>query len=303
MGSAGSAWRDIRYSVITPCLNAGHTIGLQLEALAAQEFPEAWEMVVVDNGSTDDTLAVVERYRGRIPQLRVVDASQMPRCIAHARNVGVEAARAPMLLFVDADDEIAPGWLAAMGSALERHGLVGCRIEYRKLNPAWGRDHALQPQQHGLADEYGFKPYCTSCGMGVRRDLHELVGGFDRSYRRLEDIDYCWRIQIAGRVTPGFVPEALLHYRLRQTSAAVFHQSVDWGFDEIFLYQRFARFGFTLPPWSPAGSWQRSADYGRELMELLPTLRDECDQLAWWKWAGYYVGCMEGCDAYGFERP
>ncbi|MBS1913065.1 MAG: glycosyltransferase [Bacteroidetes bacterium] len=298
---SGTSSLTVRYSLVTPCYNAAGTLGRQLALLANEHIAAPWEMVIVDNGSTDGTLAVAETYADRIPNLRIVDASNVPRSIAHARNTGVAAAAADRILFLDADDEIAPGWLAAMAGALETCGLVGCRIDYDRLNLNWPASRSMEPQQSGLASEYGFLPYCTSCGMGVWREYHDAVGGFDPVYRRLEDIDYCWRVQLATGVTPGFVPAATLHYRLRGTSERVFMQSMDWGFDEAYLFQRFHPHGFARPAYSPVGSWERAQALADELIGQRDLLNDDRGRLQWWKWAGYFVGSMEGWAVYGAD--
>ena len=62
-------------SVVIPCFNDEETIGSQLEAVAKQAWSGEWEVVVSDNGSRDNTLAIVEQFRERLPNLRVVDSS------------------------------------------------------------------------------------------------------------------------------------------------------------------------------------------------------------------------------------
>jgi len=78
---------DIKVSVILPCLNSSETIGVQLEALAKQSWDQSWELIVSDNGSTDRTLDVVEGYKHKIRNLRIVDSSTSRGC-GHGRNVG-----------------------------------------------------------------------------------------------------------------------------------------------------------------------------------------------------------------------
>lgn len=114
VADSGAAQHEVKLSVIIPCLNAERTIGEQLAALAAQRWSERWEVIVADNGSTDGTLEVVRRFAGRLPELRVVDASQR-RGSGYARNRGAAVARGEWLAFCDADDVVAPGWVAAMG--------------------------------------------------------------------------------------------------------------------------------------------------------------------------------------------
>jgi glycosyltransferase involved in cell wall biosynthesis len=65
-----------RLSVVIPCYNSAATIGDQLTALAAQRTRYSWEVLIADNGSRDDTVAVVKRFRDRIPALRIVDSAR-----------------------------------------------------------------------------------------------------------------------------------------------------------------------------------------------------------------------------------
>ncbi len=103
-------------SVVIALRNKGPWIGAQLEALAAQRYAGPWEVVVVDNGSTDDGPQVARAMAEPLPELRVVDASDR-RGTSHARNVGAHAARGDLLLYCDGDDVVAPGWIEAMVEA------------------------------------------------------------------------------------------------------------------------------------------------------------------------------------------
>lgn len=98
-----------KLSVIIPCCNATATLGAQLASIAAQAYDSPWEVLVADNGSSDDSRAIALSYAASIPSLRVIDASGK-RGAAHARNMGAAAATGTFLLFCDADDEMAPGY-------------------------------------------------------------------------------------------------------------------------------------------------------------------------------------------------
>src|SRR6185436_4446014 len=152
----------LRLSVVLPCRDAAATLEPLLMALAAQSWEGEWEVLVADNGSTDGSRQVVERFRERVPGLRVLDASDRPGQ-GHARNVGAAAARGDALLFLDCDDEPAPGWLAAMGSALARHGFVACRYDQSKLNPPWLAASRPTPQAAGL-NPYVYPPFLPHAG-------------------------------------------------------------------------------------------------------------------------------------------
>src|SRR3954466_4740554 len=102
-----------KLSVVIPCLNAASTLGVQLAALTHQSWPGGWEVIVADNGSTDGSREIVEGYRDPLPGLGVGDAGGR-RGQAHARNLGATAATGDALLFCDADDEVAPGWMEAL---------------------------------------------------------------------------------------------------------------------------------------------------------------------------------------------
>jgi glycosyltransferase involved in cell wall biosynthesis len=247
-----------KLSVVLPCLNAADTIRLQLDAMAAQEWSEPWELIVADNGSTDDTRAIVAEYSGRIPGLRVVDASRKPGP-AYALNEGSSAARGASLVFCDADDEVAPGWIRAMGEALERHELVACRQEVDKLNEPWVRESrggSLLVDEVRLRLPFPpFLRHAPSSGLGVRRSRHEEIGGFDESLLANYDTDYCIRLHRLG-VEPVLVPGALLHYRYRDELRAIFAQARLYAETSALLQKRYAT-GRTVAGWRwPLKHWR-----------------------------------------------
>jgi glycosyltransferase involved in cell wall biosynthesis len=101
-----------RISVIIAMRDAAGTLVEQLEALTQQTYTGWWEVLLVDNGSTDAGCDLGRSYEGRLRNLRVIDASERPGC-AHARNVAAVHARGEVLAFCDADDVVSPGWLGS----------------------------------------------------------------------------------------------------------------------------------------------------------------------------------------------
>jgi GT2 family glycosyltransferase len=204
-------------SVIIPCLNARNVIGPQLDAFAAERWDGEWELIVADNGSTDSSVEFIQSYSDRIPNLKIVDASDH-KGQAHARNMGVAEARGRSLAFSDADDLIGPGWVKAMGEALREHDFVACSIDLEMLNESWVRYARGAPQRNGVA-QYRYPKYLPHAGggtLGIRRQLLLDVGGFDETYSLLEDTDLCWRIELRG-FQLNFVPDAVLHVRCKNT--------------------------------------------------------------------------------------
>lgn len=214
-----------KLTVVIPARDAAAEIHGQLEALAIQEWSEPWEVLVVDNGSRDRTREVVESYRDRLPGLRLVDASARAGQ-AFALNEGVRAARAEGVAFCDADDEVAPGWVAGMGEALARHDFAACVSEASKLNEPW-LEETREAQPAGELSRSSFAPYAVyagSGGLGVRRSVHEALGGFDESMPALFDLDYCLRAHARG-IELRLAPDALMHYRYRSDLRAIFRQA------------------------------------------------------------------------------
>jgi cellulose synthase/poly-beta-1,6-N-acetylglucosamine synthase-like glycosyltransferase len=235
-------------SVIIACLDAAGTLGTQLEALARQSCPVGWELLLCDNGSTDGSVALARTYRGRIPGLRVIDASGR-RGAGPARNYGVDQALGEWVAFCDADDEVAPDWLATMCRALAEHRFVAGRFESQRLNGARVlRSRPLQQQGELQSSEIGARlPHAGGGNMGMHRADFLAVGGFDPKIRWLEDTDFSWRAQLSG-VPLVFRPEVVVHVRLRQTFRSMYVQGREYGLAHALLE---AKYG---PPPVPSAS-------------------------------------------------
>lgn len=286
----------IKLSVIIPCLNAEDTVGAQLTALANQDWSEPWEVIIADNGSTDGTLEIARRFEDRLPALRIVDASRR-RGAAHARNKGAEAARGEWLAFCDADDMVAPGWVAAMGDALREHDFVASRL----MDGTAGDGHRVRarhvPQQNGL-QEYNYPrylPHSAGSGLGVRSALHRTVGGFDETFLRLQDTDYCWRIQLMG-IQLHFVPQAVIHYRLRTSSLKALQQAFQWGEYNVRLYVKYRAFGM------PRLTLRDGAKRWMVLLRRMPRLADREKREQWMWQFSWRLGRVMGFIKYRLLR-
>jgi len=286
-----------KLSVVIPCLNAAATLPAQLEALAAQDFDGAWEVIVADNGSSDGSREVAEEFRGRLPELHLVDASDR-RGQAHAKNLGVRAASGDAILYCDADDVVAPGWLAALSGALARHDFVACRYDNERLNPAWAQRTHMNPQRDGLTcyDYPDFLPHAGGGGLAVSRQAHEAVGGFDETMPALEDTDYCWRLQLAG-FPLVFAPEALVYIRHRHDLGGVYRQGVSYGLHNVLIYKKYR--GKGMPRLGLLPGLLRWA----KLLLTSPRFFTR-DGRARWTWQlGWRVGRIRGCFRYRVLAP
>ncbi len=222
-------------SVIIPVRNGAETIAEQLDALALQTYPGAWEVVVADNGSTDPTRSIVESWADRLPDLRWVDASDRAGS-SYARNRGAAEARGDFLAFCDADDVVAADWLSALAAAAPAYDAVTGVQEATEINTpvvqTW-----RSPRAVGLP-RAGFLPYAPSCNLGVWATVFARTGGFNEGYPQSHDVDWSWRAQLDS-FTLGFAPGAVVHYRYRTSVRGVGRQAYLSGIDAARLYRDF----------------------------------------------------------------
>jgi len=235
--------RRVVVSVIVPVYNCEATLGAQLQALRDQAFDAPWEIIVVDNGSTDGTQALVEQYRATMPNLTMTSALEMKNG-AFARNRGAAVARGEIFLFCDGDDVVAPGWVSGMSRALREHDFVVGQIEVATLN----EDVPEKYGNNGTNDRLlNFLPYAIGCNMGVTRRAFESVAGFSTAYSKCMDIEFSWRTQLAG-YSLHEAPRAEVHYRYRTTAWAHLKTAISFSQTHAALYKRFARFGAKRMP-------------------------------------------------------
>jgi GT2 family glycosyltransferase len=170
----------------------------------------------------------------------IVDASAR-KGPAYARNFGVSCSFADAFIFCDADDVVAPGWLEGLGKALLKYDVVVSRFKSFSTNHVLGIKEFEDGVQSKEIQKLWFSPYClhaSSCGLGVKREVHEKVNGFDEMIPALEDTDYCIRIQRSG-FDLHFVPEAVVYYRLRSDFKALLKQRRLWRFCCMMLYKKY----------------------------------------------------------------
>lgn len=235
-------------SVVIPVLNGEEHLGEQLAALATQTYRGRWEIVVADNGCTDGTLAVVERWRPRLPPLRVAAATAR-RGINHARNVGAAAARGDFVAFCDADDVVGPGWLEALADAAPFADIVDGTLDLESLNGA-----AFVPPPPGgepgaLYIEHAFLPAVSGGNCGMWASVAEELGWDEAFTLGSSDIEFSWRAALASfRMTVA--PDAVVRKRHRRRLGELARQWWNYGVSDAQLYRRFREVG--MPRRGPA---------------------------------------------------
>ena len=191
-------------SVIMPVLNASRTLRAALESVRLNRLPGD-ELIVVDDGSSDDSLEVV-RASGQADLI----LSQPTRGPAAARNLALAQARGQNIAFLDADDCWPAHTLEGLRQALQRHPQAG--VAQGLLITVVEEAVAARLQARALAQPaYGINLGCSL----FRSHLFRELGGFDESLRFDEDSDLWIRLWEAG-VEKVLIPQVTLHYRLHE---------------------------------------------------------------------------------------
>jgi glycosyltransferase involved in cell wall biosynthesis len=267
-------------SVVLPVRDGMPWLGEQLEALAGQECEAEWEVVVADNGSTDDGPALVREWAAQNPRLRLIDASERPGPAA-ARNIGVQSARGELVAFCDADDVVAPAWLAGCATTLDRADVVAGSFDFGSLN---GRGPSTP--QPAATRQLGFLPGGLGANLAVRRNAFEAVGGFAEELRIGEDIDLCWRLQLRG-YRFAHAPEAVVAKRDHPETGRVFRHGLAFGRSAPELYLRHRAEGARPDLLGAARSWLWL------LVHLPDVVREGAARNTWVHAAGMRIGRLQ----------
>ena len=245
-------------SVVVPVRNGMPWLDYQLRALSAQEVSVGWEVMVADNGSDDGSPACVEQWSERDPRIHLIDASAR-RGAAAARNIGVRSARGRLLAFCDADDVVRPGWIASMLMALSNANLVAGVFDFGALD---GSPSAAPVP--AATRQLGFLPFGLSANLAIPREVFEAVHGFDETLSPEEDVDLCWRLQLAGNRF-AVATDAVVEKRERAPGLPTFRGAWAYGRCGPRLYARYRSQGMRRDLGGAAKAWVW-------LVAALPTL-------------------------------
>ncbi|MCX8073137.1 MAG: glycosyltransferase [Candidatus Binatia bacterium] len=221
-----------KISVIICAYNAERTMDACLAALRKLRYPD-YEVIVVNDGSTDRTEAIAKRY----PEFRLI--SQPNKGLSVARNVGLEAARGEIVAYTDSDCVVDPDWLTYLAYKFVSSDFAG--VGGPNLPPP--EDSAIAAYvaaapggpTHVLIDDE-VAEHIPGCNMAFRKEALEKIGGFDPVHRAAgDDVDVCWRLQDAGyRI--GFSAAAQVWHFRRNTVRAYLKQQMGYGQAEAQLY-------------------------------------------------------------------
>jgi GT2 family glycosyltransferase len=222
-----------RISVVVCSYNGARTIRATLEGLLGLDYP-AYEVIVVDDGSTDDTASVVQAYGFRL--IRTEN-----RGLSNARNTGMQAAQGEIVAYIDDDAYPAPNWLTHLATTFIRTNHAGVGGPHLAADhDGWIADcvgNAPGGPVHVLLADQGAE-HIPGCNMAFRKSTLQSIGGFDPRYRAAgEDVDVCWRLQRRGW-TLGFHPAAVVWHHRHNSVRRYWHEQKKYGYAEALLEEK-----------------------------------------------------------------
>lgn len=275
---ASNAGDQVDLSVVLCVYNGEPFLERQLKALAAQVCDVAWELIVVDNNSTDTSAETARSFSQQFSNLQIIfEAKKGKAC---ALNRAKRAVNGIFVVFVDADDEVESGYLQSMVNALGRYEMVSAIKDSELLNPPWGR----VPRTAGNHSEnhLGYLPYVGGAEMGVRTETWLRIGDFDATLMSGEDVDFSWRAHSLG-VTMGMAPGAILQYRRPPDAWGNFRKARSYGRAHVWLFARYREHGMPR---------QSGVSFVRFLVAILRQVVRHEDH---WRWrASFQVGLLVG---------
>jgi GT2 family glycosyltransferase len=222
-----------RVSVVVCSYNGGRTLDECLRSLLALDYPD-YEIIVVDDGSTDETRAILARF----PSVRAIH--QPNRGLSVARNAGLQCATGAIIAYTDSDCAADPDWLTHLVHQLIQSGAAA--VGGPNLAPEDGWLAACvaaapgQPTHVLVSDQVA--EHIPGCNMAFRREALEAINGFDPLYRKAgDDVDICWRLRHEGlRIT--FAPGAFVWHHRRQSPRTYWRQQAGYGEAEALLHSK-----------------------------------------------------------------
>ncbi len=278
------------FSIVIVSLNGARVIARALDAVLATDYPD-YEVIVVDNGSTDDLADIV---RNSYPSVHLVQ-SPVNLGFAGGNNLGIREACGDIVVLLNDDTEVRPGWLKAWAEAASRcddWGVLGCKLLYpdgETIQHAGGALEANGLTHHlgygepddGRFDEELDCEYVTGAAMAVRRDVLAELGGLDETYFPIyfEEVDLCHRVRASGRRV-RYVPSCVVvHHESRTQSRYSFRFHFRYTRCRLryilrcFTARQLVRAaGRELRWWLRGHSWECYVAYPCAYLAILPRL-------------------------------
>ena len=212
-------YRRMKVSVIIPARNEARFIGACLEHLQRQQLPsQAFEVIVVDNGSTDATAAIVADFQTRLHVRLVTHATSS---ISAVRNHGASLASGEILAFLDADCLAGPDWLVHGIERALAHGVWGAHYRIPQDATWVGRTWST----YQAAEKEGDVSFLPAGDLFMHKASFVHLGGFSEDAHTSEDVDLCTRARRAGMPVVAIPELAVVHLGTPRSLAHFYRQN------------------------------------------------------------------------------
>jgi len=208
-------------SVIIPVLNGERTIGDLLMALKTQAGGGPFEIIVVDNGSTDRTMEIARLHGAKVLQ-------QPVRGPSAARNLGVQHAQSDIIVHTDSDTVPTRRWLVSLISELAKPGtmiVTGPVLGWKPTTAAERFCSTRPAYTRSNTAEHPRYPYAVGMNLAIRKENLLAVGGWDEAMTSGEDVDLSWRLKHKFGCKIHFCEAATLFHQHRATDEALVRQA------------------------------------------------------------------------------
>lgn len=218
-------------TIITPAYNRADLLAETIDSVLDQDYPNL-EYIVLDDGSTDDTLEVIRRYDGRL-----LWESHPNMGETRTVNRGFELARGEIVGVVNSDDPLRPGAVPRLVTALDGHPQAVVAYPDWELVDAYGRNLGLIETEPfaGAVNMVRLHHCLPGPGALFRRSVVEQLGGRDIRFKYVGDLDFWFRAALHGDFVR--VPEALATFRVHGKSASVAQQGSEMAVEHIKLVE------------------------------------------------------------------
>ncbi|HEY6637267.1 MAG TPA: glycosyltransferase [Solirubrobacterales bacterium] len=226
-------------SVIVPVRDGESTIADCLDSILSTDYPaDRREIVVVDNGSSDGTAALI-----RARPVRYLREGK--RGVSNARNRGIAESGGEILAFVDSDCLVEPQWLTELVRPFEdpEVGSVAGDLQHAPPTTAAERQSA---RMLGNWQRFAFSSnpaYPITANAAYRRDVLELIGPFDPHMTRAQDVELGLRFQERSGCRLAYAERATAHHRHRTTQRGFFRQQLGWAYGAGLVGAKFEAMG------------------------------------------------------------
>lgn len=250
------------FSIVIPTYNRAHILERAVQSCLNQTY-KGFEIIVVDDCSTDNTQKVLKKFRNKQIHYFVQPQNAGPSA---ARNRGIKEAKGSYIAFLDSDDTFMPGKLQAIYDAIQQEPDADKHIWYSQILLYRGENNQqVKPEraigEHEAVADYFFADdgVISTCTLVIAKKVLEQIS-FDESLKNLEDPDLCIRLQQADYHFK-MLPETLAVWYDDNNSDRISYQGLEykerWFEEHSEMLSKKARYGFLLRHIMPAKFWKQ----------------------------------------------